>query len=83
MSKRATCVWWQQELSQRLSQCTDIVSTQNQDGDHLTELVGTAAASKLRDMVAHGNQVISSVEERIRVETDRVKLQRQKSLEVL
>ena len=69
-------------MSERLSRCTDIVSTQNLDGDHLTELVGSEAASKLKDMVADGNQMISSVEERIRVETSRVKLQRQKSLEV-
>jgi len=69
-------------LSERLSQCTDAVSTQNQDSRHLTQLVGTEAGSKLKDMVAHGNQMVSSVEERIKVETDRVKLQRQKSLEV-
>ena len=76
-------VWVIQDLSERLSQCTDAVSAQNQDGGRLTELVGTEAASKLKDMVSHSSQVVSSVEERIKLETDRVKLQRQKSLEVV
>jgi len=72
-----------QELSHRLSECTEAVSAQNQDGGRLTELVGPEAADQLKDMVAHGNQLISSTEERIRVETERVKLQRHRSLEVV
>jgi len=72
-----------QELSQRLSECTEAVSSQNQDGGRLSELVGPEAAGKLKDMVAHGNQLISSADERIRVETDRVKLRRHRSLEVV
>jgi len=59
------------------------VSAQNQDGGRLSELVGTEAASKLKDMVTHGNQIVSSVEQQIKVERERVKLQRQKSLEVV
>ena len=69
-------------MSERLSQCADAVSAQNQDGSQLAQLVSTEAASKLKEMVAHGNQIVSSVEERIKVESDRVKLQRQQSLEV-
>ena len=80
MSSWCVC---RQELSERLSQCSDAVSAHSQDGGRLTELLGTAAANKLKDMVARGNEMVSSVEEQIRVETDRVKLQRQKSLEVL
>ena len=72
-----------QELSERLSQCADAMSAQNQDGGRLSELVGTEAASKLKDMVADNNQVVSSFEDRVRVEVERIKLQRQKSLEVL
>jgi len=59
------------------------VSAQNQDGGRLSELVSIEAASKLKDMVTSDSQMVSSVEQRIRMETDRVKLQRSKSLEVL
>jgi len=59
------------------------MSAQSQDGGRLSELVGTEAASKLRDIVAHNSQVISSFEDRVKGEVERVTLQRQKSLEVL
>lgn len=72
-----------QELSHQLSVCTNSLSAQNQDGSRLGEVVGTEAASKLKDMVDRSNQMASSVKERIRLESDRAKLQRQKSLEVV
>jgi len=59
------------------------MSAQSQDGGRLSELVGTEAASKLRDIVAHNSQVVSSFEDRVKGEVERVTLQRQKSLEVL
>ena len=58
------------------------MSAQSQDGGRLSELVGTDAASKLKDMVAQDSQIVGSFEDRVRVEADRVRLQRQKSLEV-
>jgi len=70
-------------LSRQLSVCTNSLSAQNQDGSRLGEVVGTEAASKLKDMVDRSNQMASSVKERIRLESDRTKLQRQKSLEVV
>ena len=59
------------------------MSAQSQDGGRLSELVGTEAASKLRDIVAHNSQVVSLFEDRVKGEVERVTLQRQKSLEVL
>ena len=60
-----------------------MLSSQNQDGGRLSELVATEAARKLKDMVADSNQMVSSIKERIKEESDHVKLQRHKSLEVV
>jgi len=70
------------ELQRRLSECHDTIATQNQDGGRLTGLVGGDGANKVKDMTDQADKMVITLDKKIKEETERVKLQRQKSLEV-
>lgn len=72
-----------QELQRRLSDCHSAISTQHDDGNRLSSLVGGDAANKVKEMVAHGSKMVNVLSDKVNVEAERVKLQRQKSLEVI
>jgi hypothetical protein len=71
-----------QNLQQRLSECHNAIAIQNEDGGRLSNLVGDGA-SKVKELVDQGSQMINVLSEKVKAEAERVKLQRHKSLEVL
>lgn len=74
-------VFWQ-DLQRRLSECQNVISSQSEDGSRLSSLIGDGA-NKVKDLVDQGSQMINVLNEKVKAEAERVKLQRHKSLEVL
>ena len=70
------------ELERRLSDCQSAVSTQNDDGSRLANLVGADGACRVKELMDRGNKMVNDLSDKVKLESERVKLQRHQSLEV-